>query len=272
MTAMRAYAAPLTFTAPAAAPEPAPCDAAAMPATGMAALTARVTGEFCEMPGLRLSVAQAARLFGVEAAVADAVLDDLRRTSVLTMSNGGLYSLMPGVAGILPRVDHAGRTDRMRTVCTRARVLASPLADASIERLTCFLRHWTWADEAMVRFEQELAAGWNDDDDTIADHPFGSYYHWCALLCGFSEAALDGALMSTPQIEPIRNDLYASLPGLRACRQLLIVIPSSLEEQPRVVDLVADEITLGRLRRIHDAFGRALREERVAREIESLDH
>jgi hypothetical protein len=23
------------------------------------------------------------------------------------------------------------------------------------------------------------------------DHPFGSYYHWCALLCGFSEAALE---------------------------------------------------------------------------------
>lgn len=271
MTAMRAYAAALTLAAPAAAPEPAPCDAA-MPATGMAALTARVTGEFCEMPGLRLSVGQAARLFGVEAAVAGAVLDDLRRASVLTMSNGGMYSLMPGAAGTLPRLDQGGRTDRMRNGCTRARVLASPLGDAPLERLTCLLRHWTWADEAMVRFEQELAAGWNADEDTLADHPFGSYYHWCALLCGFSEAALDDALLSTSQLEPIRNDLYASLPGLRACRQLLIVIPSSLEGQPRVVDLIADEITLGRLRRIHDAFGRALRDERVAREIESLDH
>ena len=160
----------------------------------------------------------------------------------------------------------------MRTERKRALFLASPLADAPLERLTCFHRHWTWADEARGRFEQELAAGWDYDEETLADHPFGAYYHWCALLCGFSEAALDDGLLSTSQMEPIRSDLYASLPTLRACRQLLIVIPSSLGEQPRVVDLIADEATLGRLRRIHDAFGRALREERVAREIASLDH
>ena len=34
------------------------------------------------------------------------------------------------------------------------------LSNASIERLACLLRHWTWADEAMARFEQELAGGW----------------------------------------------------------------------------------------------------------------
>lgn len=57
------------------------------------ALAARVRGEYEEMPGLRLTVAQAARLFGVSPDVAHAVLDDLRRASVLTCSNRGTYSL-----------------------------------------------------------------------------------------------------------------------------------------------------------------------------------
>src|SRR5580765_4834787 len=146
------------------------------------------------------------------------------------------------------------------------------LSKASGDRLACLLRHWTWADEAMARFEQELAGGWEDDEDPVADHPFGAYYHWCALLCGFSEAALEQGLLSTLQLDAIRRDLEASLPGLRACRQLLVVIPASLEEQPRVVDLLGDKETLGRLRRVHQAFGDALREERMSREIDSLDH
>jgi hypothetical protein len=92
------------------------------------------------------------------------------------------------------------------------------------------------------------------------------------LLCGFSEAALEHGLLSNLQLDAIRRDLEASLPGLRACRQLLVVIPSSLEEQPRIVDLLGDEETVGRLRRVHRAFGDALREERMSREIDSLDH
>jgi len=146
------------------------------------------------------------------------------------------------------------------------------LSKASADRLACLLRHWTWADEAMARFEQELAGGWEDDEDPVADHPFGAYYHWCALLCGFGEAALDQGLLSTLQLDAIRRDLEASIPGLRACRQLLVAIPSSLEEQPRIVDFLGDKETLGRLRRVHQAFGEALREERMSREIDSLDH
>src|SRR5688500_8300366 len=42
-------------------------------------------------------------------------------------------------------------------------------------------------------------------------------------------AALEHGLLSPFQLEPIRQDLEASLPGLRACRQLLVVIPASLE-------------------------------------------
>lgn len=146
------------------------------------------------------------------------------------------------------------------------------LADASLDRLVCLIRHWTWADEALARFDHELAAGWDYDDDPMSDHPFGAYYHWCALLCGFSEAALDRGLLSPAQLEPIRQDLEATLAGLKACRQRLVVIPDSLEEQPRIVDLLRDRAQLGRLRRVHEAFGNALREEHMLRGVDSLDH
>jgi hypothetical protein len=144
------------------------------------------------------------------------------------------------------------------------------LSDASVDRLACLLRHWTWADEAMTRFERELAEGWDDDDDPMSDHPFGSYYHWCALLCAFAEAALDQSLLPPLQLDAIRQDVEESLPGLRACRELLVVIPASLEEQPRIVELLHDD-NLSRLRRIHRAFGEALLRERSSREIDSLD-
>ena len=145
------------------------------------------------------------------------------------------------------------------------------LKDASLDRLACLVRHWSWADEAMTRFERELVNGWEYDEDLTADHPFGSYYHWCALLSGFSEAALDDSLLSPTQLAAIRPDLDASLPDLHACRQILVAIPASLEEHPRVVDLLRDEVRLGRLKRLHQAFGEAIREEHASRQIDAID-
>lgn len=57
------------------------------------------------------------------------------------------------------------------------------LNGASINRLACLFRHWTWADEAMARFERELANGWEYDEDPRADHLFGAYYHSPIHLC-----------------------------------------------------------------------------------------
>jgi hypothetical protein len=149
--------------------------------------------------------------------------------------------------------------------------LNGSLKGASINRLACLCRHWTWADEAMARFERELANGWEYDEDPPADHLFGAYYHWCALLCGMSEATLEHGFLSGSQLDALRPDLEACLPGLRACRQLLVVIPASREEHPRIVDLLRDVETLGRLRRVHCAFGEALREEQMSRELDFLD-
>jgi hypothetical protein len=158
----------------------------------------------------------------------------------------------------------------MGTPIANGTAINRPLSDASVDRLACLLRHWTWAEEAMARFERELAEGWDDDDDPMSDHPFGSYYHWSALLCAFAEAALDRSLLSPLQLDAIREDVEASVPALRACRELLTVIPASLEAQPRIVDLLHDD-NLSRLRRIHRAFGEALLQERTSREIDSLD-
>ena len=145
------------------------------------------------------------------------------------------------------------------------------LKGASVNRLACLFRHWTWADQAMAQFERQLQNGWEYDEDPRADHLFGAYYHWCALLCGFSEAALEHGFLAEPQLDALRPDLETSLPVLRACRHLLVVIPASREEHPRIVDLLRDAETLGRLRRVHCAFGEALRDEQMSRELDFLD-
>ena len=46
------------------------------------------------MPGLRLTVRQAARLFGMAPDAADAVLHELRRASVLACSLDGAFALI----------------------------------------------------------------------------------------------------------------------------------------------------------------------------------
>ena len=70
-----------------------PFAAAESTAVDRVALATRVRGEYVEMPGLHLTVRQAARLFGVTPDIAQAVLDDLCRTAVLARSEGGTYLL-----------------------------------------------------------------------------------------------------------------------------------------------------------------------------------
>jgi len=166
---------------------------------------------------------------------------------------------------------HAATGGRLFANAAANSVLNRSLKDASLDRLACLFRHWTWAEEAMTRFDRELADGWDYDEDPAADHPFGAYYHWCALLCGLGEAAVAHGLFSTARLLPLRSDLAASLPALQACRQLLVAVPVSLEHHPRIVDLVRDNETIERLRRLHRALGEALRDEQLSRELDLLD-
>lgn len=146
-----------------------------------------------------------------------------------------------------------------------------PLAEIGSERLSCLLRHWSWADEALQRLDREIAPGLVDDAITPSDPPFGAYYHWCALLCGLCEAAIEHALMSAPEFRPVRADFEAGLPKLRSCREVLMVVPQSFEKQRLVVSLLNEPPTFDSLRRVHRALGEALRTEFVAREVEVLD-
>ena len=69
-------------------------DDAARPSNNMTPLAVRVLAEFREMPGLRLTTRQAARLFGVAPDIADGVLDELHRASILRRSHDGVFALV----------------------------------------------------------------------------------------------------------------------------------------------------------------------------------
>lgn len=54
-------------------------------------LTRRIRAEFLEMPGLRLTANQAARVFGVDAAHAVRLMDALIEEGMLIRDSGGVY-------------------------------------------------------------------------------------------------------------------------------------------------------------------------------------
>jgi len=56
----------------------------------------RVRGEFLEMPGLRLTVPQAARLWGLDLASCEEVLEVLIRTSFLRRTPAGAVTRADG--------------------------------------------------------------------------------------------------------------------------------------------------------------------------------
>ena len=149
----------------------------------------------------------------------------------------------------------------------------TPLNHVSFDRLASLLRHWAWADEALATLDRDLDGSLTaDDENQDANPPFGAYYHWCALLCSLSEAALEGRLLSTSELDPLRLDIEATLPRLRECRQMLVVIPASIDPRDLAVDPLGDPEALRRLRRLHQAFGDAIRQERMLRQVDSLDH
>jgi len=55
-------------------------------------LARRIRAEFLEMPGLRLSMPQAARLWGLDAPTCDAVVTRLEHDSFLRRTDGGIVT------------------------------------------------------------------------------------------------------------------------------------------------------------------------------------
>lgn len=70
-------------------------------------LTAIVRGEFAEMPGLRLTLPQACRLWNVDTAVSEPVLNQLVREGFLFRTAGGAFVMVPSVRHAVANV----RTD-----------------------------------------------------------------------------------------------------------------------------------------------------------------
>jgi DNA-binding IclR family transcriptional regulator len=63
------------------------------PEREMASLRSRIAGEYREMPGLSLTLAQAARLWGLDRATTERVLESLSETNVLSRTRDGIYRL-----------------------------------------------------------------------------------------------------------------------------------------------------------------------------------
>jgi hypothetical protein len=59
--------------------------------TALEALLARVRGEYSEMPGLRVTLAQACRLWQIDISTCEMLLDHLVREGFLCKTDSGFY-------------------------------------------------------------------------------------------------------------------------------------------------------------------------------------
>jgi hypothetical protein len=75
----------------------------------MEALVQRVRGEYREMPGLRLTFAQACRLWQMDADSCQAVLTRLVRDGVLLQTRNGHYIAMPSSRPVAATLDRSER-------------------------------------------------------------------------------------------------------------------------------------------------------------------
>jgi hypothetical protein len=66
--------------------------------TPVMALTARIRAEFLEMPGLKLTLPQARRLWNVDEALCGQALDMLAAEGFLYQTRSGAYVLLPSVS------------------------------------------------------------------------------------------------------------------------------------------------------------------------------
>ncbi len=66
-----------------------------MPPPSFDSLVARVRGEYCEMPGLRLTVSQACRLWHVDVSTSEMLFEQLVREGFLCKTEKSAYLSQP---------------------------------------------------------------------------------------------------------------------------------------------------------------------------------
>ena len=69
-------------------------------------LMCRIRGEYLEMPGLRLTRAQAQRLWGLDEQVCTVLLESLTADRFLCQREDGMYVRLNESAGTYPRLDY----------------------------------------------------------------------------------------------------------------------------------------------------------------------
>jgi DNA-binding IclR family transcriptional regulator len=67
------------------------------------ALAARIRGEYDEMPGLQLTLAQACRLWQLDASTCETLLEQLVREAFLYKTDAGAYIAHPATSGRQPK-------------------------------------------------------------------------------------------------------------------------------------------------------------------------
>jgi hypothetical protein len=75
--------------------------------TAVSSITERVRGEFREMPGLTLTVAQAGRLWSLDAPTCSEVLSELVESGFLCRKADGTFCRASDLSGRPPRFVHA---------------------------------------------------------------------------------------------------------------------------------------------------------------------
>ena len=79
-----------------------------MSSTSFDSLVARVRGEYCEMPGLRLTVSQACRLWHVDVSTCEMLFEQLVREGFLYKTEKSAYIAQPTTRQrICPPREHA---------------------------------------------------------------------------------------------------------------------------------------------------------------------
>ena len=78
-------------------------------------LVARIRGEYSEMPGLRLTFAQACRLWQMDGAMCEIVLEHLVREKFLYKTDNGAYIAWPTTARQAKAHLRSGRMSLMRS-------------------------------------------------------------------------------------------------------------------------------------------------------------
>ena len=76
----------------------------------------RIQGEYVEMPGLRLTPAQAQRLWGLDRDVCDALLAALVDASFLSQTREGVFIRKPGTVTRVGNRETKPRTDQKLAV------------------------------------------------------------------------------------------------------------------------------------------------------------